>query len=393
MADTPLTPSLQELPKISSLGDLQSPVIPSPVITTPHIVTDPANTKIGDTGLALVPSSKRPMRRQSSATLSNTPKKKTSMDSLIDSLRPSTPSTSPSKGKTKAVDVVQPAASTSDVHPLLPDYLVPPPPKKETVDAASKRADTNLSLVDSKIDGVQALLTDEVKGIRTQLSQLAADILSKTTAHPDHVSHTTISNLITSHNKVVENVRDLNGHIASLVSSTASLNSRFDSIEAALAAAEPIRTPAEKRTRYEDIPISTLVPAPPSLQPDLPHVGNYPALPNASALLYPAQNLQSIPNPPSHATQNRNTNNRQRTVQLGPMNWVNCRDEVHALLNMLPAFNAINKRSIQVNPSAFPHYVRIMFGSASDATTFTRIWNTSRPQQFSSVSVSYTSEN
>lgn len=328
--------------------------------------------------------------------LTTTPKKKGSMDSLIDSLRPASGTPSPSKGKSKAVDA-QPTASTSDVQSLLPDYLVPPPSKKETVDTASKRADANLSLVDSKIDGVQAKLSEEVKGIRTHLAQLAADVSSKIVAQPDSASHTTISNLITSHNKVVETVRDLNGHIASLISSTASVTSRLDSFEAALAALDPIRIPAEKRTRYENIPISTLVPTPPSSHSEVQLVGNLAApYPNPPTMMYPSPIVQAIPNPPSHGNRHRDAGsvvNRHRSVQLGPMNWVNHREEVHSLLNMVPAFNSINKRTVQVNPSASPHYVRITLGSSSDATAFTRIWNTSRPQQFSSVSVSYTPEN
>lgn len=394
MSDTALNPSLQELPKIASLGDIQSPPLPTvtPIITSPH--TEPTNSvaDIIDTGTGPIPSSKRSMRHQSSAMLTTTPKKMGSMDSLIDSLRPASGTPSSSKGKSKAVEV-QASASTSDVQAPLPDYLVPPPSKKETVDTASKRADANLSLVDSKIDGVQALLSEEVREIRTHLAQLAADVSLKAVAHPDHASHTTISNLITSHNKVVETVRDLNGHIASLISSSASVNTRLDSFETALAALDPIRTPAEKRSRYEDVPISTLVPMPPSIHSEVQHVGNFPApYPNAPTMMYPSPNAQAIPNPPSHGTRS-SSNNRHRAVQLGPMNWVNHRDEVHALLNMVPAFNSVNKRGIQVNPSAFAHYVRITFGSSSDATAFTRIWNTSRPQQFSSVSVSYTSEN
>jgi hypothetical protein len=325
-----------------------------------------------------------------------------SMESLIDSLRPATPS--PSKGKSKAPEV-QAAASTSDVQSLLPDYLVPHPQKKETVDAASKRADTNLSLIDAKINGVQAQLLEEFKSVRTHLTQLAADAAdppSKATTQLDHSTHTTISRLIMSHNTVVESVRDLSGHIASLTASTTSVNSRLNSLEASLGTVDSIRMPAEKRTRYEDVPISTLVHVPSPMQSELPHVGN-PSLayPSAATMTSypsgPTPNTQAIPNPPtpSQFVRNSNTSNRRavRTVQLGPMNWVNYEDEVQALINMIPALRTINKKTIQVNPSTFAHHVRITFGSPADATAFSRIWNASRPHQYSSVSVSFASEN
>ena len=386
MADSTSSSTHLELPNISSLDDLPSSPLPTPVTTAPQATL----TEAVDVGVTIVPSSKRPMRHQSSGALANTPKKKGSMDSLIDhSLRAATPS--PSKGKSKIVEP-HPAASTLDVQPPLPDYLVPPPSKKETVDAASKRADANLSLMDSKIDGVQALLSEEIKGIRTHLAQLAADLRPKEAPQQDLGSHSTIANLITSHNKVVETVHDLSGHVASLSASTMATNACLTSLEAAPPVSEPTHVPAEKRLKYDEAPVSTLVPLPPPIHSEMPHAGGFaPAYPTLPTIAFPAANTQPIPNPPTQAA--RNTKHRQRTVQLGPMNWANYRDEVHALLNMVPAFNAINKGAIRVAPSQFAHHARITFGSSSDATTFSRIWNSSRPQQFSMVSVSYVAEN
>lgn len=405
MSDSMTDSSFQEvdLPKISCLDDLPRPLGPSlptsltttmantePLTSEPPIAgTEPGQAATIDAGVTPIPSSRRSMVRQSSVAPTSSTQKRGSMDSLIDSLRPSTPS--PSKGKSKAPEV-QPVASSSDVTSSLPDYLVPPPQKKETVDAASKRADANLSLIDSKIDGVQALLSEEVKGIRTHLTQLATDLAAKVMAQPDHATRKTVAQLIQSHNKVVDTVRDLNGCLTSLTASTASVTTRLASLEAAIAHMDPLRMPAEKRGRYDDTPISTLVRIPSPIQPTLPQVGNLPsAYPSAASTTYLSPISQAIPNPPTQAT--RNTNNRHRAVLLGPMNWVNHREEVFNLLSMVPSSNTINKRAIQVSPSPHPNYVRITFGTPSDATSFTRTWKSSKPQEFSMVSVSFTSEN
>ena len=106
------------------------------------------------------------MVRQSSASLVQSQRLSSSTDSLIDSLI--SPSTAPSPvkvGKAKAQDL--PVASSSEAVPgsILPDYLQANPGKRESVDAAMRHTDTNLTILASKLNVAQATFSEDINAL------------------------------------------------------------------------------------------------------------------------------------------------------------------------------------------------------------------------------------
>jgi hypothetical protein len=412
--------------------------MPVPVIDTSHPHADS-----GSAVMAIVPSTKRTMARQSSASLVQSQRLSSSTDSLIDSLVSPAPSPT-KKGKAKAQDHPQPVASSSDAQPesILPNYLVPNsnPGKRESVDSAMRRTETNFTILASKLDVAQTTISDDIKGLRAHLTQLASDYTASN-GPKSSGDHTTLSELITSHNRVVEAVTELKDLAVSLNANNTALTHRFATVESAVAALQqgPNLVPAEKRARYENMPTSTLVQAAPT-HFEYPHIHSpysndtspsytsNAAIPNAPVPLQNAVSPQytghaATPNPPTpynntpnptvplqnavapqytgHAaipnapTPYNNTfnSNRSRAILIGPMNWRNPRDEVVALMNMLPTLNSLVKQNFNVGSTNNIHFVKILFGSPSDATAFARVWSNSRPQQYKGVTAKYVPEN
>ena len=392
MADTgtPLTLSspTPDLPRISSLSDAQLPVALMPV-PVPVVDASISHADSGSHGavIVVVPSTKRGMERQSSSTLVQSQRLSSSMDSLIDSLV--SPPTSPTKsGKGKAQDPPQPVALSSVPGSILPDYLVsnPAPGKCESVESAMKRTDTNFTILASKLDNAQVTISDDIKGLRAHLTQLLSDFNAPSNASGPSPDHTTLSQPITSHNHVVEAVMELKDLVASLNANNAALAQRFLAVESAVAALQQGQNlvPAEKRTRYENVQTSTLVPTAPS-HFDYPHVlSPYPnntsspyssnsAFPNAPVPLQNAIAPQytghaAIPNAPTPYNPTPVVN-RSRAILIGPMNWTSPRDDLVTLMNMLPSLNNLVKQNFTVGSSSNIHFVKILFGSASDATS------------------------
>ena len=428
MADAPLSLSspTPDLIKISSLADSNAPgqPIPMPVpVTDSELRPDTSQPNPGPQNrdenavMANFPSTKRSMVRQSSASLVQSQQLSSSTDSLIDSLI--SPSTAPSPvkvGKAKAQDL--PAASSLEAMPgsILLDYLQANPGKQESVDAAMRRTDTNLTILASKLDVAQATFSEDINALRAHLTQFASDY-----ATPSN-GHAALSELITSHNRVVDAVTDLKGLAGSLGVNNATLSQRLTSLESAVVALQqgPGLIPAEKRARYENIANSTLVPATTvtSINFEYPHIHSpfssdatpsYPAhsgVPNAPAPIQALQNVATAhytghvailnaPAPYSNApTPYANTpaHIRSRALQIGPMNWTNPQDEVLTLMTMLPTLKSI-KQNFSVGSTNNPHFVKVLFATPSDATSFVRAWSSSRPQQYKSVTAKYVPEN
>ena len=418
MADSSHTSSgpTPDLPKISSLSDAHLPVasVTVPVPVNAVIDTQNSHTDSGSAVTTVVPSTKRSMARQSSSSLVQSQRLSISTDSLIDSLVSPAPSPSKSAGKAKAQDTPQPVASGSDPQPgsILPTYLLsnPTPGKRESVESAMKRTDTNFTILASKLDVAQATISDDIKGLQAHLTQFASDYNAPSSVLNSAGDHTTLSQLISSHNRVVEAVTELKDLTVSLNRNNSSLADRLSSIESAVAVLKQGQNlvPAEKRTRYDNTPTSTLVATAPAqfeypqvLSPysnnDSPLYTSKAGFPNAPIPLQNAVPPQytghtPIPNAPTPYN-NAPNSNRSRAILIGPMNWTNPRDDLIALMNMLPTLNSHIKQKFNAAASNNIHFVKIMFGSPQDATAFAHAWSSSRPQQYRSVTAKYVPEN
>jgi hypothetical protein len=213
---------------------------------------------ITDSTTVVMAISQRGMARQSSASLIQSNRLSSSTDSLIDSLVSPAPSPT-KKGKTKAQDPPQSATSSSEVVPdsILPDCLVPNPNsgKHESVDSAMRPTETIFAI----LANMQTTISDDVKGLRAHFTQFASDysvasIASKPSESAHSGDHKTLSELITSHNRVVDAVTELKDLVASLNANNTALNQDyqdFTSVESVIAALQPGPglISAEKRTR------------------------------------------------------------------------------------------------------------------------------------------------
>ena len=405
MAESLPVSSSPDLPKIASITDAQSPTVTA--VTHPAVINT-SHTKhsvAAALAAAIVPSSNRGMACQSSVSLVQSSQLSSSMDSLIDSLV--SPAHSPTKkGKTKAADPPQPVASSLNVvqNSGLPDYLLPNPSpgKCESVESAMRHTETNFTILASKLDVMQTTISDDIKGLRAHLTQLASDFSVTSSpakqSKPAHShDHKTLSDLITSQNHVVEVVTELKGLAASVNANNASLDQCFTSVESAVAALQPRPglIPAEKRAHYENTSTSTLVPAAPT-HFEYPHIpsrlsnNNSPepvyapqyaaqaGIPNAptpygntSSPTAPFQTAVApqyaghtalIPNAPAPYT-NMPASNRSRVILIRPMVWGNPADEVVALLSLLPNSNNLIKRNFIASSTNNPHFVKIMFST------------------------------
>ena len=141
-----------------------------------------------------------------------------------------------------------------------------------------RRTETNFTILASKLDVMQTTISDDIKGLHTHLTQFASDFSVTSSpakqSEPAHShNHKTLSDLITSHNHVVEVVTELKGLADSVNANNTSLDQRFATVESAVAALQPGPglIPAEKQARYENTSTSTLVPAAPTLF-EYPHI-------------------------------------------------------------------------------------------------------------------------
>jgi hypothetical protein len=278
------------------------------------------------------------------------------------------------------------------------------------MDSAMRRTETNFTILASKLDVAQAGISDDIKGLRAHLTQFASDYNAPSGGLISSGDHATLLQLTTSHNRVVEAVMELKGLAVSLNANNTALSQCFASVESAVAVLQQGQSlvPAEKRTRYESMPTSTLVPAAPT-RFEYPHVHSpysnndsplytsNPAFPNAPV---PLQNViapqytshTAIPNAPTPYNNTPNQS-RSRAILIGPMNWTKPQDELVALMNMLPALNSLIKQNFNVGSTNNIHFVKVLFGSPQDATAFARAWSNSRPQQYKGVTAKYVPEN
>jgi hypothetical protein len=75
------------------------------------------------------------------------------------------------------------------------------------------------------------------------------------------------------------------------------------------------------------------------------------------------------------------------------MLWVNPREEFITLLNMMPNLTNLVRKNFNVLATNDPHFIKILFNSARDATTFARTWSNSKPHKYKEVIAKYVPEN
>jgi hypothetical protein len=190
-------------------------------------------------------------------------------------------------------------------------------------------------------------------------------------------------------------LKDLAVSFNAICANNTTLTQRFASVESAVAALQQgpaLIVPAEKRAHYESTPSSTLIPASPA-HFEYPHIHSpfstknnpgytsHVAIPNAPSSYNTTtsnpmapQNVvvpqysgpATTPSAPVPYYTNTPAQNRSCAIQIGPMKWVNPRDEVAILLSMVPNLKSLVNKNFNVTLKNNALFAKITFSSPFD---------------------------